>query len=117
MSSHTWQYLTPEQILDITKAHEARGADITKIVTCANTEEELLSNFEAMRRMKKELNIPFLFLANGAHCKLQRIVGAYFGSCMVLCVQRYTPAGHKDKPLLRATRAVYDNLDWHRFRD
>lgn len=49
MSSHTWQYLTPEQILDITKAHEARGADITKIVTCANTEEELLSNFEAMR--------------------------------------------------------------------
>lgn len=61
MSSHTWQYLTPEQILDITKAHEARGADITKIVTCANTEEELLSNFEAMRRMKKELNISFTF--------------------------------------------------------
>ena len=39
MSSHTWQYLTPEQTLNIAKAHEARGADITKVVACANTEE------------------------------------------------------------------------------
>lgn len=116
MSSHTWQYLTPEQILDITKAHEARGADITKIVTCANTEEELLSNFEAMRRMKKELNIPFLFLANGAHCKLQRIVGAYFGSCMVLCVYEYENHTSREQPPLRSAKLVMDNIDWDPYR-
>lgn len=116
MSSHTWQYLTPEQILDITKAHEARGADITKIVTCANTEEELLSNFEAMRRMKKELSIPFLFLANGAHCKLQRIVGAYFGSCMVLCVYEYENHTSREQPLLRSAKLVMDNIDWDPYR-
>lgn len=117
MSSHTWQYLTPEQILEIAKAHESRGADITKIVTCANTEEELLSNFEAMRLMKKELNIPFLFLANGAHCKLQRIVGPYFGSCMILCMYEYENHTSREQPLLRSAKMVMDHIDWDPYRE
>ena len=66
--------------------------------------------------MRKALHVPFLHIAIGQWGKVHRVMAPTLGSSMVLCVQRYTPAGHKDKPLLRATRAVYDNLDWHRFR-
>lgn len=117
MSSHTWRYLTSEQILEIAYAHQQRGADITKIVTCADTEEELLSNFEAMRIMKRELKIPFLFLANGAHCKLQRIIGPYFGSCMVLCMHHYENHNSREQPILRSAKAVMDNIDWDPYRE
>lgn len=116
MSSHTWQRLTPEQILAIAKEHESRGADIAKIVTCANTEEDLLSNFKAMLMMKEELNIPFLFLSNGAHCKLQRIIGPYFGSCMVLCMYEYENHTSREQPLLRSAKLVMDNIDWDPYR-
>lgn len=116
MSSHTWQRLAPEQILAIAREHEARGADISKIVTCADTEEDLLSNFKAMLMMKQELNIPFLFLSNGAHCKLQRIVGPYFGSCMVLCMYEYENHTSREQPLLRSAKLVMDNIDWDPYR-
>ena len=116
MSSHTWRYLPPEQVLEITYAHQQRGADIAKIVTCADTEEELLSNFEAMRLMRKELDIPFLFLANGAHCKLQRIIGPYFGSCMVLCMHEYANHNSREQPILRSAKAVMDHIDWDPYR-
>lgn len=116
MSSHTWRYLEPEQVLEIALAHQSRGADITKIVTCAETEEQLLNNFKAMTMMKKELDIPFLFLANGAHCKMQRIAGSYFGSCMTLCMQHYENHNSREQPLLRSARLVMDNIDWDPYR-
>lgn len=117
MSSHTWKYLCPERVLEIAYAHQERGADITKIVTCANSEEELLSNFQAMCLMKKELKIPFLFLSNGAHCKLQRIVGPYFGSCMVLCMHEYKNHNSREQPIIRSAKMVFDNIDWDPYRE
>ena len=117
MSSHTWKYLDSEQIMEIAYEHQKRGADITKIVTCANTEEELLSNFETMRILKKELQIPFLFLANGAHCKLQRIIGPYFGSSMVLCMHSYGNQNSREQPILRSAKIVYDHIDWDPYRE
>lgn len=112
MSCHTGCFLPPEQVLEIAKAQEARGADIAKIVTQANSEEELLENLRASLLMKRELNIPFLFLANGSHCKLQRIIGPMFGSVMVLCVQQYTNRDSREQPLLRAARDALLNIDW-----
>lgn len=116
MSTHTWRYMEPEQVLEIAKAHEERGADICKIVTCAETEEQLLENFKTMTLMKKELSIPFLFLANGAHSKLQRIISPYFGSCMVLCMYSYENHTSREQPLLRSAKLVMDNIDWDPYR-
>lgn len=117
MSCHTQKFLEPEEVLKITKAQEERGADIAKIVTCADTEEELLSNLYAMTLLKKELKIPFLFLANGRHCKLQRIVGPYFGSCMILCMHEYENHTSLEQPLIRSARMVMDHVDWNPYRE
>ena len=117
MSTHTWRYMEPDRVVEIAKAQEERGADIAKIVTCSNTEEELLTNFGTMARLKRELNIPFLFLTNGAHSKLSRIVGPYFGSCMVLCMYSYENHTSREQPLLRSAKLVMDNIDWDPYRE
>ncbi len=117
MTSHLYKFEQKEQILTRVLEMERRGADIVKIAMAVANEEELLASIEETTLMRKTLHVPFLHIAIGQWGKVHRVMAPTLGSCMVLCVQRYTPAGHKDKPLLRATRAIYDNLDWHRFRD
>ena len=54
---------------------------------------------------------PFLHICMGQYGKLHRAIGPLLGSCFALCVQHYTEAGHKEKPLLRAERMALDNID------
>lgn len=116
MSSHIYEFLPQQRVLDIVKRQEERGADIAKIVTYVNSEDELLQNFHTMLKMKEELSIPFLFLANGPYCKLQRIIGPAFGSVMVLCVHHYENHTSKEQPILRSARDVLMNIDWTPYR-
>ncbi|MBQ7974148.1 MAG: hypothetical protein IJ300_00455 [Clostridia bacterium] len=43
-----------------------------------------MENINTVYRLKKELKVPFLFLANGTHYKLLRVVGPMLGCCMYL---------------------------------
>lgn len=86
MSTHIFEYISPQNILEIGKIQQSRGADIAKIVTEVNSEKELLDAFETITLLKKHLNIPFLFLANGKKCRKLRLLGPMFGVCMYLCV-------------------------------
>lgn len=54
MSAHTFKFLPPEKVLEIAISQQERGADIIKIVTNADTEAELLSNFEASILLKEK---------------------------------------------------------------
>ena len=67
-------------------AQQARGADIAKIVTFANSEAEEMENLRITTLLKQELKIPFLFLSGG-ECHRHRRLGGILGNCMVLCVQ------------------------------
>lgn len=58
MSSHiiydnTFKFVPKEKVLEVALEQESRGADIAKIVSNADTEEELLENFEAITLCKK----------------------------------------------------------------
>ncbi len=117
ISSHALEVMTPEQILEIAKAQEARGADIAKIVTLSKSKADVISSFEAMELMKKELKIPFLYLSNGTHFRLQRIVGPYFGSCMILAIHEYGTHTSKEQPNIRSARLILDNIDWEDYRE
>lgn len=75
MSSHLMRYADKEEVLKIALAQQERGADIAKIVTNADSEEELINNFEILLELKRKLKIEFLFLCNGTHCKIHRILG------------------------------------------
>lgn len=87
MSSHIFNFLPKEHVYMISKTQQERGADIAKVVTMANSEEELDENFEALLLLKKKMQIPTLFLCNGTMCYKHRILGPMLGSCMYLTVE------------------------------
>lgn len=113
LSSHTFVYMTADEVLRHTKTLEARGADFIKIAMSVHNEEELMDAMKTTTIVSRELKVPFLHICMGQYGKLHRAIGPMLGSCFALCVQQYTPAGHKEKPLLRAEKAVFDHIDYH----
>jgi len=117
MSSHLYRYAPAEEVLEIAKEHQKRGADIAKIVTAAYTDEEKLENLRITTLLRKELDIPFLFLSSGSHCKLHRNIGPALGACMWLTVPEHDALSTKAQPLLRGIRAIADHFDFQPDRE
>lgn len=111
MSSHVKKYIPAERVLEIARAQQERGADVCKIVTWADTPEEELENLRIINLLKKELKIPFLYLAGGTHHRILRRVGPMLGCCMWLCVQQHTNFSTKTQPLLSAVNAVCNGFN------
>ncbi len=112
MSSHILEFTPADRVVEVALEHQKRGADIVKIVTAANSEDEEFENLNITRTLKKELSVPFLFLSGGTHYKMHRMIGPMFGCCMYLCVDRHHPLSTKMQPMLRAAKAVMDNFDY-----
>lgn len=110
ISSHLHRFIDEEGVVKIAKEQQRRGADVCKIVSRADSESELVADIDITARLKGELKSKYLFLANGAHCKLLRQIGPMLGSCMWLCVQRYRPINSKEQPQLRSTRDMRANM-------
>lgn len=91
---------------------QERGADIVEIAMWVDTPEQMDEATLTNIALNRKLKAPFLFICRGKCGKANRMLAPVYGSCMVLCVQRYTVNGHKEKPLLRAVKAVYDNLNY-----
>ena len=74
MSSHILEFTPTHTVLEYALAQQSRGADIAKIVTAANTPEELNENFRIITELKEKLNIPSLFLCGGECCRRHRLL-------------------------------------------
>ena len=111
MSSHLYRFANAEEVLEIAYEQQKRGADIAKIVTSADCEEEEMENIRITSLLKKELRIPFLFLSGGTHCKIHRLVSPMLGSCMSLCVWQYDELATKNQPPLHFVRYITDHMD------
>jgi len=112
MSSHTWVPMTCEQAVEHAQALAGRGADMVKIAMAAHSEDDALEALKTTALLKRELALPYLYVCMGQYGKLQRAIGPALGSALALCVPTYTACSHREQPLLRATKAVLDNLDW-----
>ncbi|MBE6781683.1 MAG: type I 3-dehydroquinate dehydratase [Ruminococcaceae bacterium] len=99
ISSHLYKFAPPKRVLEIALEQKRRGADIIKIVTAANNEEEQEINLETTKLLKKELNLPFVFLSNG-ECFIHRRRGIELGASMCLCALEYDKLATKAQPLL-----------------
>lgn len=86
MSSHVLQYMPSDEVLSLSFAHAERGADISKIVTDASTDEQLTDTFKASVLLKEQSKIKTLLLCNGTKSRSHRIIGPALGSCMFLNV-------------------------------
>ncbi len=117
LSSHVWMCMSAQETLAHAKALADRGADFVKIAMCVHNEGEMLDAVRTTYLVSRELQVPFLHICMGQHCKLHRAISPLFGSCFALCVQSYTPTGHREKPLLRAEKLVLENIDRAPARD
>ena len=110
MSSHVYEYRPPERVLEIALEQQRRGADIVKIVTGANTQEEELKNLDICRLLKQELKIPFLFLSGGKYSYLHRTIGPALGVNMWLCFREYDETTYAGPPLLSNVLKIKEGL-------
>ena len=108
MSSHIFRYRDGEEVLRVALEQQARGADIVKIVTAADTMEQQLDNIRITQMLKDELKVPFLFLTNG-QCKLHRRISMMLGNCMCLCQLNGTAL---NQPPLADALAFRDHYPW-----
>jgi 3-dehydroquinate dehydratase len=110
MSSHVFEFRSPERVLKIALEQQKRGADIVKIVTGANTREEEVKNLEICNLLKQELKVPFLFLSSGERTYLHRTIGPAFGVCMWLCFNEYDETTYPGPPLLADVLKIKQGL-------
>ncbi len=109
ISSHILTYTPAERVLEIALEHQRRGADISKIVTGADTMEQQLENLKIINLLKENLKIPFLFLCGGK-CNILRRIGGELGCCMYLCVYEHDELATSSQPLLKNVKAIRDNI-------
>lgn len=110
MSSHVYEFRNAERVIEIALEQQRRGADIVKIVTGANTQEEEIKNLEICRLLKQELKVPFLFLSGGNYNKLHRTIGPALGVCMWLCFREYDEFTYPGPPLLSDVLKIKQGL-------
>ena len=87
MSSHVMKFLPKEAVLALAREQLSRGADIAKIVTNAESEAQLVENYEASLLLRREIGKNFLFLCNCSYAVPHRILGPALGGCMFLCIE------------------------------
>ena len=94
------RFLPKEEVLSIALEQQSRGADIAKIVTNADTEAELLENFEAITLLKKKVGVPVLFLCGGKVCRRHRFGGGLIYEPIVFVRERsHCPEGSPQPPV------------------
>ena len=109
ISSHIQKYTPAERVLEIALEHQKRGADISKIVTWAETMEQQLENMKIINMLKENISIPFLFLSGG-ECRILRRIGGELGCCMYLTVYEYDDFATPAQPLLQNVKSIRDNI-------
>ena len=106
MSSHVLEFIPKAHAYDIAREHARRGADVAKIVTNADTEEELRENLEISLGLNRECPVPFLFLCNGKKCRKHRLYGPALGSNLFLCIEDSRWHGQNQPALGDAKRII-----------
>lgn len=113
MSSHAVrEFVSPEDVLEMMKAQSSRGADILKVVTKVDTEEEFLESVRTLMLLRKEIEKPFIYLAGGKFGRMIRYMGPKFGVAVEFGVNSYDDEGIYNQPTIRSFRKVLDNLNW-----
>ena len=113
ISSHMKEHRTPDEILEHLREQERRGADMVKIVSGVNSEEELVDAIRTSMLLKRELKIPYIHLSNGSYASLHRYIGPILGGCLSFCQPCYDKYHQNNmQPLVKSLKTVLDNITW-----
>lgn len=108
MSTHIFEYRSPDNVLEIMELQRDRGVDISKVVTAVNSQKELDDAFRTNFLLKEKLNLPFLYLVGGTYCRRHRLLGPVLGSCMYLCLENSRTDG--PQPTIEEAKALREKF-------
>lgn len=111
LSCHPLIPMKPEQVVDLALFLEKRNPDIIKIVTVANTDEEMIESVKTMVALKKEVKTPISFHAAGPKGKLSRIINPALGGQIAFCVDRFSEGSTLEQLDLRTTKSIVEGLE------
>ena len=110
ISTHTGCAMTCEQVVDLALFLEKRNPDVIKIVSIANSEEDLVEAIKTALVLKREVKTNVHYHAAGAHGKLSRIINPILSGYLIFANDTYHEGSNFEQLDLRASRAVVDNL-------
>lgn len=110
MSCHPGIPMNTQQIVELALFMEKRKPDIIKIVSIANSDEDLIESFKAMITLKKEVKTPVSYHAGGKAGNLSRIVNPVLGGHMIFCVDNFSEGSNIQQPGLKAIKPIVDNI-------
>ena len=110
LSCHPGIVMNTEQVVELALFLEKRNPDIIKIVTRAETEEDLAESIRTMLALKKAVKTPISYHANGKAGALSRIVNPLLGAQIAFCVEHYDEGSTMEQMDLRAAAAVIENV-------
>ena len=110
LSCHPRIAMGADAVTELALFLEKRNPDIIKIVTKANTKDELDESIRAMLLLKKEVKTPVTYHASGAFGSLSRIINPLLDGQIAFCVDRYNEASIMEQLDLKTVRSIVDNV-------
>ena len=110
LSTHTGVYLDCDQVVELAKYLEKRGADILKIVTPCDTLEQAVGSMRTMLTLKKEVAMPTHLHCSGEAGQLTRILNPLLGGYLIFCCDGYTESSTFGQLDLQTAKRLLDDL-------
>ena len=110
LSCHPGIPMKREQVVELALFLEKRNPDIIKIVTIANTEEDMLESLHTMRAIKREVKTPVSYHAGGKFGGLSRVLCPLLGGQIAFCVDRFSESSTLEQLDLRSAKMMIEEL-------
>ena len=110
LSCHPRIVMDANQVVELALFLEKREPDVIKIVTRAETEEDLIESFKAMIMLKKEVKTPVTYHTMGKQGMLSRLINPVLGGHMAFCVDRFNAGSTMEQVELRSAKEIIEGL-------
>ena len=100
MSAHIGVELNMEQAVSLAMEIQRRDPDIVKIVAKCNSNEQMLEILRTNIEMERQLRTPFLYICQGEHGKLERLLAPLFGSMLIFGHHEYQELSNRGKQII-----------------
>ena len=110
LSCHPGIPMNCDQVVELALFLQERKPDIIKIVTIANTEDEMVESIKTMLHLKKELKTPVSYHAGGANGILSRIINPMLGGQIAFCIDHFDAGSNMEQLDLKTVKIIKQEL-------
>ena len=110
LSCHPGIPMKRDQVVDLALFLEKRNPDIIKIVTIANSEEDMLESLHTMLALKREIKTPISYHAGGKFGALSRVLCPALGGQIAFCVDRFSESSTLEQLELSSAKMMIEEL-------